>query len=54
MHKVNLGVSLGSTRGRVDVMTTKVLAVLESVGDGQVCKVLLAESNDLALGYVAG
>lgn len=54
VHKVNLGIPFGGSRGRVDVVAAKVLAKLEGVGDGEVGKVLLAEGDNLALGDVAG
>jgi hypothetical protein len=52
MNEMNLWVTLGRTRGRVDVVTTKVSSKLESFRDGKVGKVLVSESYDLALGNV--
>lgn len=52
VHKVNLGIPLWGPRRGVDVVTAKVLAILQGVWDGQVGKVLVSEGNNLALGDV--
>lgn len=54
VDEMDLGVSLGSARSRVDVVTTKVFAKLQCIGNGQISKVLGAESDNLALGDVVG
>lgn len=54
VDEMHLRVALGRARGRVDVVTAEVAAVLQSLGDGQVGKVLAAEGDDLALGDEAG
>ena len=41
--EVDFGVALGSTRGRVDVVTAKVAAKFKSFIDGEACKVLVTE-----------
>jgi len=50
VHEVHLGEALGRARGRVDVVSPEVGAVVEGVFDGQVGEVLAAEGDDLALG----
>jgi hypothetical protein len=50
MHKVNFRVSFWRARGRVNVVTAKVAADVESVFDGYVGEVLVAEDYDLLLG----
>ncbi len=54
VHEVNLGVTLWGTGGLVDVMTAKVATEFESLIDGEVRKVLVAECNDLPLGNEQG
>lgn len=49
MDEMNLGVASRGARGRVNVVSAKVATELESLVDGQVGKVLVAEGNDLAL-----
>jgi hypothetical protein len=47
---MDLGEALGRAGGRVDVVTAKVGAVLEGLGDGEVRKVLVSKGHHLALG----
>jgi hypothetical protein len=54
VHEVNLGMSLWRTRGGMNMVTTKVAAKLESLGDGKVGEVLVSEGYDLTLGDVPG
>ena len=54
VDEVDLWVSLWRAGGRMDVVTTEVLAVLEGVGDGELGEVLVAEGDDFALGDEAG
>ena len=54
VDEVDLGVSLRGARCRVNVVTPKVAAILEGLGDGQVREVLAAECDHLALGYEQG
>lgn len=49
MDQVNLGMVFGGAGRRVDVVTAKVLAILQRVLDGDIGKVLAAERHDLAL-----
>lgn len=52
VDEVNLGIVLGRARGWVDVVSSKVAAKLERIGDGEISKVLAAEGDDLSLGNV--
>jgi hypothetical protein len=52
MNEMNLWMTLGRTRGRVDVVTTKVSSKLESFRDGKVGKVLVSKGYNLTLGDV--
>lgn len=54
VDEMHLRVALRRARGRVDVVTAEVAAVLQGLGDGQVGKVLAAEGDDLALSDEAG
>lgn len=54
VDELDFGVAGWRARGRMDVVATKVGAVLESFGDGEVGKVLVPEGNDLALRNVEG
>lgn len=50
VDEVDLGVAFWSAGGGVDVMAAKVAAEVESVFDGEIGKVLVAECDNLALG----
>lgn len=54
VDNVHLWVTLWASASGVDVVTAKVAAELEGVGDGEVCEVLVTESNDLALSHKQG
>ncbi len=54
VDEMNLRIALGGSRGGMDVMTSKVAAVLEGIGDGQLSKVLVTEGDDLALSDETG
>lgn len=50
VNEMNLGITLGSSTGWVDMVSAKVASKVESLLDGQVCKVLISKGHDLALG----
>lgn len=52
--EMHLGVSLGRSRSRVNVLSSKVLGVLEGVLDGQLSEVLVSENNHSSLSNVVG
>lgn len=54
VDEVHLGVARGSAARGVDVVSPEVTAIGQSIGDGQVGKVLVPEGHDLALSYEAG
>jgi hypothetical protein len=49
MHEVNFRIAFGSTRGRMNVVTTEIATNVESFLDGKVCEVLVPECDDLLL-----
>lgn len=54
VDEVHLGVALWGAGGGVDVVATEVAAEVESILDGEIGKVLVAECDDLALGDEEG
>ena len=53
VDEVHLRVASGRARSGMDVVTAKVAAELQRLGDGQVGEVLVAEGHDLAIGDVS-
>ena len=50
MDQVNLGMAYRSTTSWMNVVTTKVFPILQSVLDWKICKILFPENQNFSLG----
>ncbi len=53
VYEMNLGITFGRSRGRVDVMAAEVGTIVEGLLDRQILQVLVTEGHDLALRHEA-
>jgi hypothetical protein len=49
VNKMNLGITLGSSTSRVDMVSSEIATKVEGLLDRQVCEVLISKGDNLAL-----